>query len=1403
MAEGGEMPPTTAASSASSVLTPRGYIQHCINTYPKGPNGNHFWKGVLDDGVLENFHEAAYSFFKKAYPRADEDTLTHFADIASIVGPDRALEAYDNYDSLWSDYTIPGRYRVPKVLYGIVGQLNADLEDLRNYYYEFISRRSDPRGVRVRGEVNPHFDETFAYISHGEEPEEVTENVRYPLPPLHPEFETDVTPVMRRKAIQDRRSSGFFEMTTAAESQYRRRQQEMFPEDDEEGGLEPEEDDDNNDDSDEREGGTGEDQNPQGLDGRYFKPVVEEDLLGFLNEETIHPQQPQQQQGQQQQGIAPETRIPSEARTQHRPSSANLGAKPKNTSSRATTPPASGGQQRPWSKDDIERQSAMLDYYKQEHEKKKKDQAKFQQQNQQAQQQASSSPYLRPQPQVPQPGAPPRVNQPQSIRPLANPSVSPVLYPAPAIRPSSHVMPLPLPYPRFQANTPIHNQTTRPFSRQSQASQASSRPSSVAENPTKQHLFFRREPSPPKDETFDEEIRRTEYDFPDNQRWAPNIITPEEQKQIDTLKHLKAQTEQALAEIYKHKTSLGSAPQGPNQQPYCGPDGDCNEWLGSSSQQQQQQWQGARTQYHSSQQTGSGSNYQQNFNQGGRVHFNESVNERDFMKEQREREASMGFNRSRGSEGFQQYQPNPTNFTPVLEGVGHVLDNYGESQQKIRMKKKTGIDHVLEALIKSGMSEDGIIAYLAAQNAQKENKRDHRNEYEIQTMQATQNTHPDFFDYNIRGQFPADILGPRFGRTYFSSELERQVAMKSIFQRVVDDPSCHENTKTIALRILGQFDGPRQLREEIALSTIQTMDALSTTLAGGAKSDATKISPPILGTRSDATIGTMKELYFQLGMDKGVKYKPGQGKPLHHYLHALGQKITALRLNSDSAYSMLLSLLEGDLQDDVRNLMIDGNPFEKTWIYLQNLVITPVAKDTLEKELHAIFKDNKNLLVHILGRIQSIISDFHSGIKNKEDREVLIRATTTENFKNYVSTHYGQSALSTVELIFENEKAKWKQECKIRASQGRPVTEKFYDIQKLKEIICSNLGNTSRGARGPSLLNIHALEAQVANLSLEHHPQSATTSLDAMVSQPSIHQNNNNNQGQGYPQQSFNSNRSRGRGRSFGNGGNRRGYNNQQENQDFSNPNHMPLGQQQPKPQQHHPSAPIQAQNTQQLSGYAPIDFDRLSKPIMRDSGNYVTTPMKIPAECYNSIERGYCFNCAVRGHFVYECPLYPGQTPITDRCSCQGFHAGECRAEYRSQMYEVKENGWEPPPAPAIKPDASSNNQGGYVNNGGGYRGNNNYRGGYQNYQGNPNRGGFNNRGSRRGNNNRYGRGLGYGGGFRPTPNNNQVDYSAPIPPANQQQNTATRAGNVIGNEGTQTVPTAAFMNTANVSQN
>ncbi len=432
----------------------------------------------------------------------------------------------------------------------------------------------------------------------------------------------------------------------------------------------------------------------------------------------------------------------------------------------------------------------------------------------------------------------------------------------------------------------------------------------------------------------------------------------------------------------------------------------------------------------------------------------------------------------------------------------------------------------------------------------------------------------------------------------------------------------------------GQFDGPRQLREEMALSTIQTMNAFTSTLAGGSRSDSNKIEPPLLGSRHEINASTVKELFFGLGLEKGIKFKYGQGKPLHFYLHALSARITSLRLDRESAYFLLLAILDGELNDEVRRMQQDGVPFERTWNYIQNLASTPVSRENLEKELQTLFKENKNTLAHTLTRIEEISISLHGHVKEKEDREVLVRTQIIENYKAYVSMHYGAAALATIESLYEYEKMKWKTENNLQTSQGYPEQYKFSEVRTMKEIICTHLGRVQRTFKGPSVLTIHT--AEVASLSLENQspslPSNNPASHQAVVStiqQPSQQMNQapvDFQQQQGFRQNG--SNRSRGRGRSNGFGRRQQGYPQQQP---YPNPNYMPLGQPQQTPV--HPQQPQQGAPLG-VTGFKKKDFDKLTKPIIREIG---VNPeyMVIPAICYDSIERGYCFNCAVPGHFV------------------------------------------------------------------------------------------------------------------------------------------------------------------------
>ncbi len=1304
-----------------------GFIENAIKNYEQGVSGNHFRANVLESGAIQPLFQDAFDFFAENYPSSNELDRFRFAEIVVVEGPDRALEAYGNYDGIWEKMNIPDTYTPPVVLFGAQGETNLALERMRDHYYTHISRRKDPR---KDPRVEPiHRQDTFQFVTLGGEPDPAQQiNVRYPLPPAHPESMDDLPIEEKRKLAFERRSSGFYEtgsfMTPAQEGL----------------GLQATQDE---------------------QDAAGFQPIHPPsdpaDLI-HLDEGVQQPQQTQQPPPDN-----PQTKTDQPVSSddhQQQPEDDDddqYWSTPEPTKIRKSKLPP------------LASQEAMLEFYKNEQLKQRQHQSSSPILRQQQQRPLFSPPVVNITPRAPSvPPAAPVVPQPGTVAPKPILRASPAAFPPPAVRQPSQIVPVAVartavfcPRPLIRASAPLSRpSSTNPPSRPSSRSV----PVATRQGPIP---FFTKNPvGPPpqsREETL-EEIHRTEQDFPEYQRTYQNQLEEQIRSMQNQINFMvqnqlhQGQTAQPTQFTHPIPGSYYPTPQGYEEYHYT-----------STPQPKKEQ-----------------------------VRFSSSVEDREVLKKQEQHQF-----------GFQPYEPSGiVKPTPILPGVGMVMENPRDPHQKIRIRKKPETDPVLEALRASNLSEEAQITTYALIHGMRKEKKD---EYEIQTVsQAIQNTSPESFDYNLRGQTPADILGPRFSRTYFSSELERMIAMKAIFQRVVDDPSCHENTKLISLRMLGQFDGPRQLREEMALSTIQTMNAFTSTLAGGSRSDSNRIEPPLLGSRHEINASTVKELFFGLGLEKGIKFKYGQGKPLHFYLHALSARITSLRLDRESAYFLLLAILDGELNDEVRRMQQDGVPFERTWNYIQNLASTPVSRDNLEKELQTLFKENKNTLAHTLTRIEEIFISLHGHVKEKEDREVLVRTQIIENYKAYVSMHYGAAALATIESLYENEKMKWKTENNLRTSQGYSEQYKFSEVRTMKEIICTHLGRVQRTFKGPSVLTIHT--AEVASLSLENQspslPSNNPASHQAVVStiqQPSQQMNQASmgyQQQQGFRQNG--SNRSRGRGRSNGFGRRQQGYPQQQP---YPNPNHMPLGQ----PQQAliNPQQPNQGASLG-VTGFKKIDFDKLTKPIAREIG---VNPeyMVIPAICYDSIERGYCFNCAVPGHFVYECPLYPGQTPIERRCSCYGFHASECRVAYRDQMHAVKEmGGFHPPPPPQARVQnpnemTGNNNQGGY-----GY--NPNYRGGNRGYQNNGGfrgYGGYNqnqrSRGGRGGyNNNRrgYGQGLGFGGGQR------RNGYGYPdqgFQDQYQQQQdmndpSSNRTGNILGNEGVQPAPANAFMNTTHV---
>ena len=790
---------------------------------------------------------------------------------------------------------------------------------------------------------------------------------------------------------------------------------------------------------------------------------------------------------------------------------------------------------------------------------------------------------------------------------------------------------------------------------------------------------------------------------------------------------------------------------------------------------------------------------------------------------------NVGFSRSQyeEEEGFRPYQ-SPVAETrrgvikpqPLLPQCGRVM----ESSQPLRRRVPlaSNIDPVAQYVQDIGLDPVTAGVVIGFSKAHRKANREARSlDFEIQTVDPfAKSTRVDSFNYNINGRTAEDILGSRFNSTYFESEGARLATMKAIFQKVVDDPYCSPLAKAIALEKLGKFDPSQEYSNNILMSTISTMGALADPTAGLLwTDDSDKVDPPLLGhlTMSDPAI--TKELFFHLGMQAGEKYRPGTSKrPLRFYLQGVATRITNQKLCRDSAYSLLLTLLEGDLYDEVFRMQNQGVPFEETWSYIQNCSVGQVSRETLSKELEDLYKTKPTNMFVTLSRIQELRVQQMSNIADKKKRESVVSVITQLDFRNLVGQFYGAAAATTVDNLLAHEVARHEKQRQLYERQGLPFRTSFNEVRKMKEIICTYVNQTIRPSKGPSMIYSSCLDMQmpeqisIASLN--------ASSVPAPLTNTSIQSLNSAGSSRG--------SRSQKGSKRSGNGNQNGGFSAQPAPQQMT----MTREQQsllQAAQQTRHAlnQKAMQAKSqfdSQPLSSYPPPDFTKLLLPIERNMTKRDRSG--VPQICWNTIGTNICFLCAVKNHFYDECPLYPGQLPSEQQCHCKGFHKSECRSHLRDMMDLVVREGWNPPqPPPPRQPREGQNNgdvqyaprngnrpdrrndwNGGNGNNGD-YRRNNNR---YNNNNGGGRSNGNDRRYDRQGRNGNGNNGNGYN-------NRDQGRYGYPNQQGDQggafQQGSgpavegvspagvsATRAGGGLGNSGNQQPPGTIFMNPAEV---
>ena len=569
----------------------------------------------------------------------------------------------------------------------------------------------------------------------------------------------------------------------------------------------------------------------------------------------------------------------------------------------------------------------------------------------------------------------------------------------------------------------------------------------------------------------------------------------------------------------------------------------------------------------------------------------------------------------------------------------------------------------------------------------------------------------DYFDYNNQGQTPEEILGSRFRGSIFPTENARKETMKQIFQRCIDNPTTSPVTFNICTQQLGKSNPSRDHIDGLDQSMVRTLQLL--TRSGlSTDEDLQIIPPPVLGNRHEFGPAIVKNLYSSLGMAPGTKFCPTKpdSTPLSHFLPTLSSSITNNQLGREGAYSLLLSILEGDLYTEMHGALTKGVPFERTWIYIQKTNGGKIQKDVLVKELTKTFNtapSGNNPVSSILTRLQNLREKYYSDTHPASVRKIMIEETTVRDFLNYVAQHYKGEA-SAIETRYHEAKLAKETEQQLLLRQGYPVDDTYSNIWLLKEIISTHLSRPTMITGGLSLAfsnmsveegaptipsiqqftttvspassEILALQARIASMEAAQHSArqssqkpkknsnqqaSGLAGIDVSTLQAfnqvfdsvrSIQQQNEQSaavidQLRNQQQQLLLQNQ----------------YQTQQAQQ------HQQTQQQQAPVQQQ--QAPMQAPASNITN---PLFGDHMGPPYPNSTDpnkkNILSHPnypvqynsrgeLKFPSICWDKMGKGICFLCAGLDHLVKECTIYGPQYPVPIQCGCLGFHFTPCVA--------------------------------------------------------------------------------------------------------------------------------------------
>ena len=345
-----------------------------------------------------------------------------------------------------------------------------------------------------------------------------------------------------------------------------------------------------------------------------------------------------------------------------------------------------------------------------------------------------------------------------------------------------------------------------------------------------------------------------------------------------------------------------------------------------------------------------------------------------------------------------------------LSNAGTVYDK--KKYTRIVPKKSSSfIDSIIANIRSLGLSEEQECAILGtslgvAQSINSFTKEGQKHQHQpiIRPMSpppSDLDLRVNSFDYNNLGKTPEEILGKRFSRLKFPSEAVRQSTLRSIFQKIVDDPVTPHYARVIALGQLGQIDGPKNTKEEIEQILSRTISRLDT------HKDPDIIPPPQLGENSlDGR--TLKTLQTRLGIEDRVSFDEISTSLFKSILHNLSSVITSARLRESEAYALMKRITKGVSYETVQIHELEHRtPFIDYWITIQKTQRRSCSPREYEKKLKAVLSSDKiDNLEKALNEIMIYTFKIHEKEPDPAYRRMLTQRECLKNFRTFIRTHF-------------------------------------------------------------------------------------------------------------------------------------------------------------------------------------------------------------------------------------------------------------------------------------------------------------------------------------------------------------------------------------------------------------